>query len=69
MARRNGDGPNHRMTEKKDFAAPYEDFGRDTHWAECKNYDKRISINTLSPTLVMSAIEEVPNIIFFLSVR
>ncbi|MCI8979759.1 MAG: hypothetical protein HFE52_03720 [Clostridia bacterium] len=50
---------------KKDFAAPYEYCGRDTHWAECKNYDVRISINTLSPTLVMSAIENIPNIIFF----
>ena len=50
---------------KKDFAMPYKDVGNDTHWAECKNYNKRISINTLSPTLVMSAIENVPNIIFF----
>ena len=23
---------------KKDFAAPYEDFGRDTHWAESFPY-------------------------------
>ena len=50
---------------KKDFATPYNNIGVDTRWVECKNYSRRISINILSPTLVMSAIEDVPDITFF----
>lgn len=34
-------------------------------WAECKQYSVPLSINVLSPTLVMSIIEDVNTILFF----
>ena len=39
--------------------------GGEIRWAECKMYEKRVSINVLSPTLVMALIEQAGLILFF----
>ena len=36
-----------------------------TYWAECKNYNKVIALDTIAPTLVMAQIFEVNKLIFF----
>ena len=49
------------------------DFNRDFHlatdgileWAECKNYQEPIALDTIAPTLVMAQIFEVNTILFF----
>lgn len=49
------------------------DFNRDFHlttqdqkvWAECKNYEDDISLDTIAPTLVMAQIFTVNQIVFF----
>ncbi len=50
---------------KRDFAYPAGPETPDLKWAECKNYTDNISINIISPTLVMGAIEGIKSIIFF----
>lgn len=50
---------------KKDFAYPDNPETPDLKWAECKNYKDNLSINIISPTLVMGAIDEIKSIIFF----
>ncbi len=50
---------------KKDFVYPYETFLKEQKWAECKNYIDNLSINVISPTLVMSSIENIEQIYFF----
>ena len=34
-------------------------------WAECKNYESKIALDTLAPTLVMAQIYDVNTILFF----
>ena len=34
-------------------------------WAECKMYDSNVSIDVLSPTLIMSTLESINEVIFF----
>ena len=50
---------------KKDFAYPDGSETPDLKWAECKNYKERLSLNVISPTLVMGAIDGIKSIIFF----
>lgn len=53
---------------KKDFtiSIPIPGIGgSNTFWVECKNHSDRISIDTLSPTLVMATIEKTQGIYFF----
>jgi len=47
---------------KKDF---FQQHGGVRRWAECKAYRNSISINVLSPTLVMALIDDAQVIIFF----
>lgn len=49
------------------------DHNRDFHirinelklWAECKNYEKKIALDTVAPTLVMAQVFDVDSILFF----
>ncbi|MDQ0361637.1 hypothetical protein [Breznakia pachnodae] len=40
-------------------------YNDNNKWAECKNYKSDISLNTLSPTLVMAEIKGIDEILFF----
>ena len=51
--------------EKRDFVYPQDETLPDQKWAECKNYNENLSINTIAPTLVMGAIEQIQCIYFF----
>lgn len=48
---------------KKDFVHP--NLLNPTEWLECKNYRDSISINVISPTLIMGAIEGISRIYFY----
>ncbi len=48
---------------KKDYVHPNEITP--TEWLECKNYCKRLSINTISPTLVMGSINGISRIYIY----
>lgn len=50
---------------KRDFYYPAEDYLPEQKWVECKNYTSNVSINTISPTLVMGAIDNIECIYFF----
>ena len=50
---------------KRDFVYPYNPGLIEERWAECKNYTENISINTLSPTLFMAAIKNIPYVYFY----
>lgn len=51
--------------EKRDFVNPKDESLPDQKWAECKNYNENLSINTIAPTLVMGAINQIQCIYFF----
>lgn len=51
--------------EKRDFVYPQDETLPDQKWAECKNYNENLSINTIAPTLVMGAIDQIQCIYFF----
>ena len=51
--------------EKRDFVYPQDETLPDQKWAECKNYNENLSINTIAPTLVMGAINQIKCIYFF----
>lgn len=51
--------------EKRDFVYPQDETLPDQKWAECKNYNENLSINTIAPTLVMGAIDKIECIYFF----
>ena len=34
-------------------------------WAECKNYNEKISVKTIAPTLVMAEIDDIQEILVF----
>ena len=51
--------------EKRDFVYPQDETLPDQKWAECKNYNENLSINTIAPTLVMGAINQIQCIYFF----
>lgn len=51
--------------EKRDFVYPQDETLPDQKWAECKNYNENLSINTIAPTLVMGAIDKIQCIYFF----
>lgn len=50
---------------KRDFVYPAEEYSVEEKWAECKNYNDKISINVIAPTLIMSAIENIDCLLFF----
>lgn len=50
---------------KRDFVYPADDFLPEEKWAECKNYSDNLSINVISPTLIIGAIENIDQIYFF----
>lgn len=50
---------------KRDFYYPSETYLPEQKWVECKNYNSNVSINTISPTLVMGAIDNIECIYFF----
>lgn len=50
---------------KRDFVYPADENLLDKKWAECKNYSENLSINTIAPTLVMGAINNIECIYFF----
>lgn len=47
---------------KKDF---YQQRGEERRWAECKAYKKPISINIISPTLIMALLDDAHVILLF----
>jgi hypothetical protein len=47
---------------KKDF---YQQSGEERRWAECKAYKEPISINVVSPTLIMALIDDARVILLF----
>jgi hypothetical protein len=47
---------------KKDF---YQQKGAERRWAECKAYSKPISINIISPTLIMAMLDDAQVILLF----
>lgn len=51
--------------EKRDFVYPQDETFPDQKWAECKNYNENLSINTIAPTLVMGAINQIQHIYIF----
>lgn len=51
--------------EKRDFVYPNDETLPDLKWAECKNYNENLSINTIAPTLVMGAINQIQCIYFY----
>lgn len=46
----------------KDFYAQKEEY---VYWAECKNYSKRIALQTIAPTLIMAELCNADEIYFF----
>ena len=50
---------------KKDFIRYINADLNEAEWAECKNYESNLSINVLSPTMVMATLEGVNTIYFF----
>lgn len=50
---------------KRDFVYPADTFLKEQKWAECKNYTSNLSINIISPTLIMGAIDNIKSIYFF----
>lgn len=50
---------------KKDFVRYINSDLNEPEWAECKNYESNLSINVLSPTMVMATLEGVNTIYFF----
>jgi len=50
---------------KRDFFYPADSYLPEQKWAECKNYNSNVSINTISPTLVMGALNNIECIYFF----
>lgn len=51
---------------KKDFFRKHEKNGKTSYdWAECKMYQTAISINVLAPTLIMSTLNPINELIFF----
>ncbi len=50
---------------KRDFVYPAEEYLDEQKWAECKNYTSNLSINTIAPTLIMGAINNIKSIFFF----
>ena len=50
---------------KKDFVYPKDEFLPEQKWAECKNYNDNLSLNVISPTLIMSSIDNIEHIYFF----
>lgn len=50
---------------KKDFVYPADVFLPTQKWAECKNYKNNVSMNIISPTLIMSSINNIEQIFFF----
>lgn len=50
---------------KRDFIYPADKFLPEQKWAECKNYNSNVSLNVVSPTLVMGSINDVECIYFF----
>lgn len=51
---------------KRDFVFPAEEYLKEQKWAECKNYSSNLSINIITPTLIMGAIKNIEYIFFFL---
>ena len=47
---------------KRDFVYPADTFLKEQKWAECKNYTSNLSINIISPTLIMGAIDNIKSI-------
>lgn len=47
---------------KKDF---YQQSGEERRWAECKAYKDPLSINVVSPTLIMALLEDARVILLF----
>lgn len=51
---------------KKDFFQRYFDGNRMAlRWAECKSYQKPVTLNILTPTLIMSTLRNANEVIFF----
>ena len=50
---------------KRDFVYPAEEYLKEQKWAECKNYNSKLSINIIAPTLIMGAIKNIECIFFF----
>lgn len=50
---------------KKDFFRYINGNFNEQEWAECKNYANNLSINILSPTMVMAALENIKTVYFF----
>ena len=50
---------------KKDFVYPKNTYLPEQKWAECKNYNNNLSINVISPTLIMGSINNIEEIYFF----
>lgn len=51
---------------KRDFYQRVLSSGRDwMRWVECKAYQKSISFNVLAPTLIMSTLRDINEVIFF----
>ncbi|MBQ8749098.1 MAG: ATP-binding protein [Clostridia bacterium] len=50
---------------KKDFVYPADTDLPEQKWAECKNYNDNVSLNVISPTLIMGAIDNIECIYFF----
>jgi len=48
--------------DNRDFYLITED---ERIWAECKNYEERISLKVIAPTLIMAQVYEVDEILFF----
>ena len=51
---------------KRDFYQRFTENGRQLlRWAECKAYQKPLSLNILAPTLIMSTLHNTDEVIFF----
>ena len=50
---------------KRDFVFPADKFLPEQKWIECKNYSSNVSLNVISPTLIMGAIDDIECIYFF----
>lgn len=50
---------------KRDFVYPAEEYLKERKWAECKNYTSNLSLNIITPTLIMGAIKNIECIFFF----
>ncbi|WP_347488382.1 AAA family ATPase [Desulfoscipio sp. XC116] len=52
--------------KKRDFFSEFKIDGKTVQkWAECKSYKDNLSINVLAPTLIMSTLNNVNEILFF----